>query len=119
MSWPITFADVVDARNRLRPHIPPTPLRSYAPLDAAVGAGIRLLVKHENHCPTGAFKARNGMAVMTALGTEERRQGVVAATRGNHGAGLAWAGQIVGVPVPVCVPRGNHPGKTEVMGRLG
>ena len=119
MSWPITFADVVDARNRLRPHIPPTPLRSYAPLDAAVGGGIRVLVKHENHCPTGAFKARNGLAVMTSLGPEERRRGVVAATRGNHGAGLAWAGGIVGAPVTVCVPVGNNPEKNEAMRSFG
>ena len=119
MAWPITFADVLSARERIRPHIPPTPLRSYAPLDAAVGAGIRVLVKHENHCPTGAFKARNGMAVMTALTSEERRRGVVAATRGNHGAGLAWAGRIVGVPVTVCVPVGNNLEKNEAMRGFG
>ncbi len=119
MSWPITFADVVDAHDRLRPHLPPTPLRSYAPLDAAVGSGIRVLVKHENHCPTGAFKARNGLAVMTSLGPEERRRGVVAATRGNHGAGLAWAGRIVGTPVTVCVPVGNNPEKNEAMRGFG
>jgi threonine dehydratase len=119
MPWPITFADVLSARERLRPHLPPTPLRSYAPLDAAVGGGIRVLVKHENHCPTGAFKARNGMAVMTSLTPEERRRGVAAATRGNHGAGLAWAGQIVGVPVTVCVPVGNNPEKNEAMRGFG
>jgi threonine dehydratase len=119
MPWPITFADVLAARGRIRPHLAPTPLRSYAPLDAAVGAGIRVLVKHENHCPTGAFKARNGMAVMTALSAEERRRGVVAATRGNHGAGLAWAGQIVGVPVTVCVPLGNNPEKNEAVRGFG
>jgi len=119
MSWPITFADVLAARDRIRPHLAPTPLRSYAPLDDAVGAGIRVLVQHENHCPTGAFKARNGMAVMTALGAEERRRGVVAASRGNHGAGLAWAGQIVGVPVTVCVPLGNNPEKNEAIQGFG
>jgi threonine dehydratase len=119
MPWPITFADVLDARERIRPHLSPTPLRSYAPLDAAVGAGIRVLVKHENHCPTGAFKARNGMAVMTSLTAQERRRGVVAATRGNHGAGLAWAGQILGAPVTVCVPVGNNPEKNEAMRGFG
>src|SRR2546426_9835176 len=98
MPWPITFADVLAARDRIRPHLAPTPLRSYAPLDVAVGAGIRVLVKHENHCPTGAFKARNGMAVMTALSAEERRRGGGAATPGNHRAGRARAGRIVGVP---------------------
>jgi threonine dehydratase len=119
MPWPITFADVLDARERIRPHLSPTPLRSYAPLDAAVGGGIRVLVKHENHCPTGAFKARNGMAVMTSLTAQERRRGVVAATRGNHGAGLAWAGQILGAPVTVCVPVGNNPEKNEAMRGFG
>src|SRR5207245_263015 len=119
MPWPITFADVLAARDRIRPHLAPTPLRSYAALDAAVGGAIRVLVKHENHCPTGAFKARNGLAVMTSLSAEERRRGVVAATRGNHGAGLAWAGQIVGVPVTVCVPRGNNPEKNEAMRGFG
>ena len=119
MTWPITFADVLSARERIRPHLPPTPLRSYAPLDAAVGRGIRVLVKHENHCPTGAFKARNGLAVMTSLTAEERRRGVVAATRGNHGAGLAWAGQIVGAPVTVCVPLDNNPEKNEAMRGFG
>jgi threonine dehydratase len=119
MAWPITFADVLSARERLRPHLPPTPLRSYAPLDAAVGGGVRVLVKHENHCPTGAFKARNGLAVMTSLTADERRRGVVAATRGNHGAGLAWAGRIVGVPVTVCVPVGNNPEKNEAMRGYG
>jgi len=119
MGWPISFPDVLDARERIRPHLPPTPLRSYAPLDAAVGGGIRVLVKHENHCPTGAFKARNGLAVMTSLTAEERRRGVVAATRGNHGAGLAWAGRIVGVPVTVCVPVGNNPEKNEAMRGFG
>jgi len=119
MAWPITFADVLAARERIRPHLPPTPLRSYAPLDAALGGGVRVLVKHENHCPTGAFKARNGMAVMTALDSGERRRGVVAATRGNHGAGLAWAGRIVGVPVTVCVPVGNNPEKNVAMRGFG
>jgi threonine dehydratase len=119
MAWPITFADVLAARDRIRPHILPTPLRSYGPLDAAVGGGIHVLVKHENHCPTGAFKARNGLAVLTALAPGERRRGVVAATRGNHGAGLAWAGQIVGVPVTVCVPVGNNPEKNEAVRGYG
>jgi threonine dehydratase len=84
-----------------------------------VGHGIRVLVKHENHGPTGAFKARNGMAVVSALSADERRRGVVAATRGNHGAGLAWAGQILGVPVTVCVPVGNNPEKNEAVRGFG
>ncbi|MEK6608352.1 MAG: threonine/serine dehydratase [Myxococcota bacterium] len=116
-AWPIALADVLAARERLRPYLPPTPLRSYAPLDATVGAHV--LVKHENHQPTNAFKARNGLAVMTALSADERRRGVVAATRGNHGQGLAWAGRLLGAPVTICVPIGNNPEKNQAMRGLG
>jgi len=118
-SWPVAFEDVLEARRRIRPFLPPTALRAYAPLDAAVGAEIRVFVKHENHNPTGAFKARNGMAVMTALSEDEKRRGVVAASRGNHGLGLAWAGALLGVPVTICVPVGNNPEKNEAMRGFG
>src|SRR5205085_4257195 len=59
VEWPISTTDVLEARRRIAPHLSPTPLRRYAPLDAAVGSGIRVFVKHENHQPTNAFKARN------------------------------------------------------------
>src|SRR5689334_13503162 len=97
--WPVTIGDVLDARERIRDRLPPTPLRRYPPLEEAVGYGIRVFVKHENHQPTQAFKARNALAALTALGEEERKRGVVGASRGNHGQGLAWAGQLLGIPV--------------------
>ncbi len=115
MTWPITYADVLAARARIAPHLPVTPLRHYAELDAAIGHGIRVLVKHENHQPTNAFKARNAMSFMTALPADQRARGVVAATRGNHGAGLAWAGAALGVPVTICVPIGNNPEKNAAI----
>ena len=110
---PITFEDIERARARIAPHLPPTPLRSYPDLDAATGA--RVLVKHENHLPTNAFKARNAVSFMTALPPEQRARGVIAATRGNHGAGLAWAGARLGVPVVICVPVGNNPEKNAAI----
>jgi threonine dehydratase len=119
MSWPISWDDVVAVRARLREHLAPTPLRHYPALDAEVGGGIRVLVKHENHLPTNAFKARNGLALMLALPDEARQRGVVAATRGNHGAGVAWAGQLLGVPVTICVPLGNNPEKNAAIRGFG
>jgi threonine dehydratase len=44
---------------------------------------------------------------------------VVAATRGNHGQALAWAGRILGIPIVLCVPRGNNPEKNEAMRGFG
>jgi threonine dehydratase len=117
--WPIAMEEVLAARERIRPHLPSTALRSYAPLDQAIGGGVRVLVKHENHNPTNSFKVRNGLSALSALGEAERRRGVVAATRGNHGLGLAWAGRLLGAPVTICVPIGNSPEKNEAMRGLG
>ncbi len=117
--WPITFADVLAAEARIRPRVAPTPLRRYAPLDAAAGRGMTVWVKHENQAPTNSFKIRNALSVVTLLSEEERRRGVVAATRGNHGLGVACAGALDGVPVTICVPRGNNPEKNEGMRGYG
>jgi threonine dehydratase len=111
--WPIEFADVLSAEARLRPHLSPTPLRTYAPLDASVGRKMSLWVKHENHAPTNSFKVRNALSAMSLLSEPERRRGVVVATRGNHGLGTAFAGALLGIRVTVCVPRGNNPEKNE------
>ena len=92
MTLPIRFEDALAARERLRPYLQPTPLRSYEALDEEIGAGVRVLVKHENHQPTNSFKIRNAISVMTLLSEEQRRRGVVTATRGNHGQGIALAG---------------------------
>jgi threonine dehydratase len=119
VSWPITWEDVLAARRRISPHLAPSSLRHYPALDAEVGGGVRVLVKHENHLPTNAFKARNALSFMTALEPAQRTRGVVAATRGNHGAGLAWAGSLLGVPVVICVPHGNNPEKNAAMRGFG
>jgi threonine dehydratase len=117
--WPITFADVLAARERIARYMTPTPLREYPQLDALVGAGIKLYVKHENHQPTSAFKFRNGLSFMTALTADERQRGVVAASTGNHGQGIAAGGRMLGVGVIVCVPSGNNPEKNAAMRALG
>lgn len=113
----ISWDDVLAARARIAPYLTATPLRNYQPLDAELGC--RVLVKHENHLPTNAFKARNAMSFMTALEPAQRTRGVVAATRGNHGAGLAWAGAQLGVPVVICVPVGNNPEKNAAVRGYG
>jgi threonine dehydratase len=114
MAWPIRFEDVCDARERIRKWLDPTPLATYRELDRETGA--RVLVKHEERNPTRSFKARNGLAVLTAWGPGP---GVVAATRGNHGLGVAWAGSRLNVPVTICVPRGNSPAKNAAIRELG
>ena len=115
----LTLDDIHAARIRLAPLLAPTPLRAYRELDDAVGHAIRVFVKHENFNPTGSFKVRNGLSFMTALPDELRACGVVAATRGNHGLGLAYAGRAFSVRTTVCVPIGNNPDKNAGMRALG
>ncbi len=119
MPSPITFDDILAARDRLRPYLEPSPLRSYALLDALVGHGVKVLVKHENLQPTGAFKVRNGLNAVLALDDASRGRGVVAASTGNHGQGLAFAGRKTGTPVTICVPLGNNPDKNAAIRGFG
>lgn len=118
-TWPIEFADVVSASDRIRQYLSPTALRHYVPLDEAVGRGIHVLVKHENHNPTNSFKIRNALSAMTALSADECRRGVVAGTVGNHGQGLAYAGHVLGISVTLCVPRNGNAEKYASMRGYG
>lgn len=113
--WPITFDDVLQARTRLAPYLSPTPFRRYPLLDALLGDGTTLLVKHENHQPTCSFKVRNGLSFITGLTPDERQRGVVAASTGNHGQGIAYAASLHGVRAIICVPVGNNPDKNAAM----
>jgi threonine dehydratase len=117
--WPVTLADIEGARERISPYLSPTPFRRYPQLSALVGAGIDVFVKHENHQPTNSFKIRNGLSFMTALTDDERRRGVVAASTGNHGQGIAYGGTLLGIDTVVCVPAGNNPDKNATMRALG
>ena len=115
----ITFEDVLAAEARLRPHLQPTPMRQYPQLDALVGHGIEVWVKHENHHPTQSFKIRNGLNTVLARDEAARRRGIIAASTGNHGLGVAYAGRLTGTPVTICVPEGNNPEKNAGIRALG
>jgi threonine dehydratase len=114
-AWPIAFHDVLQARIRLAPYLMPTTLRRYPPLDELIGGGTSLLIKHENHQPTCSFKVRNGLSFITGLTPEERERGVVTASTGNHGQGIAYAASLHGVRATICVPVGNNPQKNAAM----
>jgi threonine dehydratase len=116
MEWP-TLADVREARNRISPHLRPTPLYGYAGLDELLGAEI--FVKHENHQPVGAFKVRGGVNLISRLSTGERERGVITASTGNHGQSIAFAARLFGVAATICVPEGANPVKVASMRGLG
>jgi threonine dehydratase len=104
-----TLEDVVAARDRIRPHLAPTPLRRTPALERLVGAEV--WVKHENLLPTGAFKVRGGINLMTRLDAGVRARGVVAASTGNHGQSVAYAARLCGAPAIVFAPENANPVK--------
>jgi threonine dehydratase len=112
----LTLADVRAARERIRPHLPPTPLR---PSLAAPSTDIDLRLKLECWQPTGSFKVRGALSLMTALGESERRRGVVAASAGNHALGVAFAAQCLGgaIEATLFVPTTAPSAKTEKLRR--
>ena len=111
-----TLKDIYDARERVYRVVRPTPLMRH-PLLAAE-TGLDVLVKHENHNPTCAFKIRGGLNLIGSLTPEERR-GVITATTGNHGQSIALASKRDGVPCTIVVPAGNNPEKNAAMRAFG
>jgi threonine dehydratase len=118
VEWQVpTFSDVLAAKRRIAPYLRPTPLYSYPTLSELVGAEV--WVKHENHQPIGAFKVRGGVNLVSQLDDEERRNGVITASTGNHGQSISYAGRLFGVRAIVCVPEGANPVKLASMQALG
>ncbi|MEA2614433.1 MAG: threonine dehydratase [Chloroflexota bacterium] len=105
----LTLVDVLAARRRLAPYLAPTALLRHPRLTPLVGTDV--LVKHENHQPTGAFKVRGGINLVSQLTEDERDRGVIAASTGNHGQSVAYAAALFGVRSVICVPEGANPVK--------
>lgn len=113
-----TLADVLAARHQIRPYLDPSPLRRYPSLERLVGAA-EVWVKHENLLPTGAFKVRGGVNLLSRLDDATRARGVIAASTGNHGQSVAFAARLFGVRATICAPEQANPVKVEAMRDLG
>jgi threonine dehydratase len=113
-----TLAELEAVTPVVRASVPPTLQYAWPLLKAQTG--VEVVVKHENHTPTGAFKVRGGLVYCDRL-KRERPQvpGIVTATRGNHGQSLAFAGARAGMPVTIVVPHGNSTDKNGAMRALG
>lgn len=110
--------DLKQATEIVRTVMPPTPQYTWPLLNARAGAEI--WVKHENHSPVGAFKLRGAIVYMDWLKQQHPEiAGVVAATRGNHGQGVALAAARYGLTATIVVPHGNGREKNRAMQSLG
>src|SRR5262249_55776839 len=111
MQSQITIDHIRAAREVVYRTLKPTPLIEYPLLGREIGA--RVFLKHENHQLTGAFKVRGGLNFMSHLARERAYDGVITATRGNHGQSVALAAGIYSIPATIVVPFGNNPEKND------
>src|SRR5262245_56642063 len=95
-----TITDVLHAKRLLAPYLPETPMWSYPVLDGVAGAEV--CVKHENAQPTGAFKVRGGIVLLSRM--TDRERGVVTASTGNHAQSLAYGARLFGTECTVVMP---------------
>ena len=107
----IPYEWIEQAEDRIGPHIRKTPLTP----DPRRG----LYLKWENHQVTGSFKPRGALNKVLSLADWERRAGLVAASAGNHGQGVALAARLTGAPVEVFVSEHAVPAKVQAMRELG
>ena len=98
-----TFGDVVEAHERIAPHIHLTPVLTSGALDRLSGAS--LFFKCENFQKAGAFKVRGAANAVFGLGPERARRGVATHSSGNHALSLAYAAERRGIPCRVVMPR--------------
>lgn len=109
--------EVLRAEQRIRPHIRETQLDYSASLSSL--ARCHAYVKLENLQYTGSFKVRGALNKLLSLTPEQRAQGVVTASSGNHGAGVAYGLHKLGVRGTVFVPEHASMTKVEAIKRLG
>jgi len=108
----ITMADVLAARQLVGRYALRTPLLPSAALSQA--AGCHATLKMECWQRTGSFKVRGALGKLAMLAPEERARGVVTASAGNHGLGVAYAGQALAIPgITIFVPEGAARVKVE------
>jgi threonine dehydratase len=99
-----SFDDVRLARERLAGYVERTPVLASADLGRI--SGHEVVLKLENQQKTGAFKVRGAVAKLLAMAPAERAEGVVTASAGNHGQGVALAARLLDVPATVVLPVG-------------
>jgi threonine dehydratase len=107
----VTLDDVYEAQKIVRRYLPKTPLVHSPALCQKLG--FDAYVKCDNTLPTGAFKVRGGVNLISRLSEEEKRRGVIAASTGNHAQSVAYAASLFGAKAIIGMPVGSNPDKVE------
>ena len=118
MSLP-SLNDVRAAADRIAGLVRRTPQISAALCRDALPGDLPLNLKLECLQVSGSFKARGAMSKLTTLNDETKGRGLITASGGNHGLGVAYAGHAAGVPVTIYLPGNTPPTKADQLRRWG
>lgn len=113
----VTWRMVQQAKSWVRQNLRRTPLIEVTELSESLG--FRLLLKAENLQYTGAFKVRGGLVKLMSVPEEIRQRGIVCASTGNHGKGIAFLARKFGIPAWVVVPERTPAVKVEAIKAMG
>ncbi|MFF4597868.1 threonine/serine dehydratase [Amycolatopsis sp. NPDC001319] len=114
---PTLFDRILDAHQGIRPQVPVSTLERSRLLSDELGCDVWL--KTEHLMPTGSFKVRGSANKIRVLGESAKRTGVITASTGNHGQGVARAGNFAGVAVTVYVASYTAPAKMAAIRAMG
>jgi threonine dehydratase len=110
-------ADVERAAQGLRQYLSPTPLQYSRAFTDKAGCHVHL--KIESIQPIRAFKVRGALTKLIRMTEDQRAAGVITASAGNHGLGVAYAAAAFNAPATVYVPEAANTFKVEAIQRLG
>lgn len=112
----VRLIDIQEARNRIHAEILRTPLvLSHA---ASERAGVPVYLKLESLQRMGAFKVRGALSKVASFTPEERGRGLICASSGNHGLGVAFASARFGARCIVVLPDNANPHKVSLLRKM-
>src|SRR6266516_7451008 len=115
----VELTDIQAAQQRLVGYVRRIPLIEANPVKQSLGGVKNLYLKLENLQVTGSFKARGAVNKLLSLSPEQVARGIVTASGGNHGLGVAYAGWLAHVPATIYLPYGTPLIKAQKMESWG
>jgi threonine dehydratase len=112
-----TLGAAREAHSLLRRHFPPSRLLGAATLSSKAGRSVYL--KMESDLPTGSFKPRGALHALSVNAARRSIREVTASSTGNHGAGVALAAKLLGIPATIFLPSSPNVVKRDRIASLG
>lgn len=111
------YKDTIKARERIRDYVYDTPLIRLDYISEALGTSV--YAKMENMQRTNSFKIRGALNKIRKLSPEELEKGVVTASSGNHGKGIATCAKMLGIPAKIVLSDTSTELKRQMIRDLG